>query len=823
MDIIPVPETGVGSAPAAFWTDIEYVANLFNTLFTNNLTLYIGVGWGTVDGIALGKNSLGESLAQQNYSYSYSQVRNALIAQGDSPAQQEAYATLPATAPAGAANVYLSEANAEALGLLSPSTQIVGYVGFSTTADFSYAANSTPAANAYDFISVAEHEITEVLGRVAFPQYPSETEPGLMDLFRYSASGLRDLTVAPPTGYYDAYFSIDNGVTDLGNFNTYAKDDLGDWDDSVGDDAFLAASYPGTLEPLSAQDLTLMNVLGYQMLVVVSSGQTQTVGAGQTFSATTVISSGTETVSSGGVAVGTVVYAGGVEIVNAGGVASSAVISAGGTEYVGGVDSGGTVFGLQEIAAGGFGSAETLANGGDQSIISGGYAYDVQVGPGSDQYIEAGAIVSDVGLQGFQEVDGGGTAGTVTVSANACETVAAGGFASQVTIDLGGSEYVESGATASGVSVGGFQEIDAGGRASNVTVANDACETVEAGGSAVGVVLDFGGFEYVESAATATGVTVMGYQEVDRGGLAGGVTVASGACETLASGGAADDVTVQHGGFQYVYGGAVASGTTIQGYQQVNASGLAISATVSSGSAETVTAGGSATALTVDQGGFSFVLAGGSVGAVTVAGYQEVNGFASGVAIAAGADEMVGAGGTADAVTVGAAGYQSVSAAAANGGSVRGYQEVDARGTATGFSVSAGGTQAVKSGGTAVNTTLAGGDTIVSAGGSATGVLTFAGAGGFLALQSGADFNAAISAFGIGDAIDLSAVAFSSAKLSLTDDTLTVTDGAHSVGLALLGQYMAAGFFTYNDGAGGTLLTYYPQTSAAAVTLVAGH
>jgi hypothetical protein len=60
--------------------------------------------------------------------------------------------------------------------------------------------------------------------------------------------------------------------------------------------------------------------------------------------------------------------------------------------------------------------------------------------------------------------------------------------------------------------------------------------------------------------------------------------------------------------------------------------------------------------------------------------------------------------------------------------------------------------------------------------------------------------------------------------VAYTSNTLTVSDGTHSVMLDLLGQYMAAGFQDVSNGAGGTLVTYTPpQAQAEAALLAPGH
>ncbi len=245
------------SLPAGFVSAVDYVVNTFDTLFTANVTINIDVGYGEIAGQALGANALGESYAPSYFLENYSSVRSALLAQGAPGA-----ATLPATSPLSG-TLYMPQAEAQALGLTSAVS--TNYVGFSSSLPFSYAPNTTPASNQWYFIGVVEHEFTEVMGRVSLidgqPSYYST-----MDLFRYLAAGTRDLTTGSSGS--TAYFSTDGGATDLGSWNNDPNNgDLGDWypsgPASGGYDAFNDYSYPGVINALSSNDITLMEALGW--------------------------------------------------------------------------------------------------------------------------------------------------------------------------------------------------------------------------------------------------------------------------------------------------------------------------------------------------------------------------------------------------------------------------------------------------------------------------------------------------------------------------------------------------------------------------------
>src|SRR6185437_9587363 len=215
------------------------------------------VGYGEIDGQALASGALGESEAANYVSESYSSVRNALIGKNAPGAS-----TLPASQPLSG-QLYLSQAEAQALGLTSAVS--TNYVGFSSVYPFSYAANVTPSSSEFYFIGVAEHEISEDMGRVSLldgqPNYYSP-----IDLFRFSSPGVRDTSTGGSGS--TAYFSINGGNTNLGTWNNNPNNgDLADWYPSGpapgGNDTFNDYTNPGVINSLSANDITLMEALGW--------------------------------------------------------------------------------------------------------------------------------------------------------------------------------------------------------------------------------------------------------------------------------------------------------------------------------------------------------------------------------------------------------------------------------------------------------------------------------------------------------------------------------------------------------------------------------
>ena len=110
----------------------------------------------------------------------------------------------------------MARAEAKALGLLAgDGSGIDGYVGFNSTAAFTFDPNNRATAGKFDFIGIAEHEISEAMGRFGLGQNGvSSGRYGPIDLFRYFSHGVLDLV--PANG---AYFSIDGGTTVINTFN----------------------------------------------------------------------------------------------------------------------------------------------------------------------------------------------------------------------------------------------------------------------------------------------------------------------------------------------------------------------------------------------------------------------------------------------------------------------------------------------------------------------------------------------------------------------------------------------------------------------------
>ena len=134
----------------------------------------------------------------------------------------------------------------------------------------------------YDLEQVALHEIQEVLGAGGGGSTLGGmvTAVGPLDLFRYSANGVRSYDVNAAT----SYFSIDGGATNLSYFNQdVANGDAGDWASTppnAAPQAQDAFSTPGIQLNLSAAEMRSADVIGWNIGQVPEPGSLALLGLG---------------------------------------------------------------------------------------------------------------------------------------------------------------------------------------------------------------------------------------------------------------------------------------------------------------------------------------------------------------------------------------------------------------------------------------------------------------------------------------------------------------------------------------------------------------
>jgi hypothetical protein len=217
------------------------IAGLYSSTFSNaNANIYI----------QFGTTGLGSSTQGFTNQISYGTYLAALIAEnGPGSVRSSAIASLPSVEPAlyGGASIDISNALGQALGISGLTGTTAGGAACSLGAADCYNGiitvtndpgtplffrNGVIASDAYDFYSVVEHEVNEVLGTsscisttgAALANDCTGGAPAEVDLYRYNGAGNRVL-IDPTPG---AYFSYDGGVTNGAGgalYNTLANGD----------------------------------------------------------------------------------------------------------------------------------------------------------------------------------------------------------------------------------------------------------------------------------------------------------------------------------------------------------------------------------------------------------------------------------------------------------------------------------------------------------------------------------------------------------------------------------------------------------------------
>jgi hypothetical protein len=262
LSINLVWDSSVSSAPTGFTADVLQVAQYYVDHFTDHVTLNINVGYGEAGGYSL-NGALGMSLSYLQSS-TYTQIKTALSADANPTDSADVSAVKSLLGdPTSGGQYWLTTAEAKAVGLLTSTTNTDGLVGFSNSSGiFDYDNSNGVSSGQYDFTAVVAHEFSEVMGRLLLV---GSTVGGIsnsydvLDLFHYAASGAHDLS-----GSVAGYFSVDNGTTNLHNFNITPGGDPGDWASSATTpDAFDAFGTPGAVAPISSSDLTVLDAIGW--------------------------------------------------------------------------------------------------------------------------------------------------------------------------------------------------------------------------------------------------------------------------------------------------------------------------------------------------------------------------------------------------------------------------------------------------------------------------------------------------------------------------------------------------------------------------------
>ncbi len=152
-------DPSVNNAPAGFMTAVNSALAFYQHAFTNSVTVNITFAWSA---LAAG------TAAQNNFfvnSFSYTQIRNALIANQKSPDDLIAYASLPVNNPTGHSNSIaeyeLSLPQERALGLGTSTGNPDITVTLNSNLSWTFDPNNRAVAGKNDAIGALEHEISE--------------------------------------------------------------------------------------------------------------------------------------------------------------------------------------------------------------------------------------------------------------------------------------------------------------------------------------------------------------------------------------------------------------------------------------------------------------------------------------------------------------------------------------------------------------------------------------------------------------------------------------------------------------------------------------
>ena len=387
---------------------------------------------------------------------------------------------------------------------------------------WSYSATATPSNNQYYLVGALEHEITEVMGRTSY--LPVRNEYGVMDLYRYKASGVRQTGTGGP-----AYFSTNSGATNLDNWNTQAGGDIGDWAGSAGADAFLAFNPSGQISGLTATDQTLMSALGWTTRVYFAPGLPLNLvytAIGSTLPAPMPGQFNLELFNNG---------TGTGSVATASGYQGVALVSADGR----------TVSLLHgDYGAVDNGAGNTIFLGDGSESIGGAVGDTILGGSGANQFLD--------GHLGHQSITGG-TAGNEMIWGAATDTVRGGGGNETIAGVPGETTFGSSGANVFINATGGNQSV-LGGSAGNDSVWTAAGDTIHGGGNnatvggiaGVTMVGGTGGNQFFDAS--------QGHQSV-LGGSGGNETIWGAATDTI-TGGSAGNETIGGVAGESVTGGA---------------------------------------------------------------------------------------------------------------------------------------------------------------------------------------------------------------------------------------------------------------------------
>jgi len=250
---------------ASVQSAFTYAAAQFENTYTNNVTVNITVT-ATSDPTVLSTNI-------QSFigPYNYFKIKSLLTGHETSAADISAVASLGNVDPTGGGQFWLTQPQAKIFGQPIVNLTSDGTFTFGTSESYTFEPANRAVNGKFDFIGLAEHELSEILGRdMGLGSYDLGGKPAYVvnDLFRFKSAGTR--SVLP--GDTGVYFSVNDGTSDLKNFNSTSPGDVSDWAAGGSSDAFNAFDVAGVEQDLSATDFTAVDVVGFDVPEPASAG-----------------------------------------------------------------------------------------------------------------------------------------------------------------------------------------------------------------------------------------------------------------------------------------------------------------------------------------------------------------------------------------------------------------------------------------------------------------------------------------------------------------------------------------------------------------------
>lgn len=276
---------------------------LWSSALTDNVTVNLTIGF--TDLSKSDPGTIGLTSSNQVTVPNYNSIYQALKTDRTSTDDNAAVASLPNTATisrlinytsdnGGSATPYLNAdsavtlttANAKALGfgdaslMLAPG-QVDGSITFASNYNWDFSHSSQMAANSYDFVGVAAHEIGHALGFISgvdnlYSNRGTQSADKLsvtpLDLFRYSEQSKAQKAIDATLGSPDKYFSLDGGVTKIASFETGLNYEASHWLNGQNKaDILNPTIINGQLQTISANDLRAMDAIGWNLATVNNS------------------------------------------------------------------------------------------------------------------------------------------------------------------------------------------------------------------------------------------------------------------------------------------------------------------------------------------------------------------------------------------------------------------------------------------------------------------------------------------------------------------------------------------------------------------------